>query len=98
MTEKRLIPGERTASLEGSSAAGPSGAAERLTKLPHFCLISKKPGHDDCTLVECAYGPALHVLEKAGFSFREFPRVRAYYMDAIRSRLAWQKTPKLPGL
>lgn len=52
---------------------------------------------DDCTLIECAYGPALHVLEKAGFSFEDFPKVRAY-TDAIRSRPAWQETPKLPGL
>ena len=52
---------------------------------------------DDFTLVECAYGPALHILEKAGFSFEEFPKVRAY-TDAIRSRPAWQETPKLPGL
>jgi glutathione S-transferase len=51
----------------------------------------------DFTLVECAYGPALHVLEKAGFTFDDFPKVRAY-MDRIRSRPAWQETPKLPGL
>jgi glutathione S-transferase len=52
---------------------------------------------DDFTLVECAYGPALHALEKAGFSFEEFPKVRVY-LDAIRSRPAWEKTPKLPRL
>jgi glutathione S-transferase len=52
---------------------------------------------DDFTLVDCAYAPILHITEKAGFSYEEFPKVRAY-MDAIRSRLAWQKTPKLPGL
>ena len=52
---------------------------------------------NDFTLVDCAYGPALHVLEKAGFSFREFPQVRGY-MDTIRSRPALQETPKLPGL
>ena len=52
---------------------------------------------DDFTLVECAYGPALHILEKASFSFEEFPKVRAY-MDAIRSRPAWQETPKLREL
>lgn len=52
---------------------------------------------NEFTLVECAYGPVLHVLEKAGFNFGEFPKVRAY-MDAIRSRPAWQETPKLPGL
>jgi glutathione S-transferase len=49
------------------------------------------------TLVDCAYGPILNITEKTGFSFEEFPKVRAY-MDAIRSRPAWQKTPKLPGL
>jgi glutathione S-transferase len=52
---------------------------------------------DDFTLVDCAYGPMLNVIEKAGFSFREFPRVSAY-LDAIRSRPAWREMPKLPGL
>jgi glutathione S-transferase len=52
---------------------------------------------DDFTLVECDYGPVLNVIEKAGFSFAAFPKVRAY-LDAIRSRPAWKETPKLPGL
>jgi glutathione S-transferase len=52
---------------------------------------------DDFTLVDCAYAPILNVTEKAGFGYEEFPKVRAY-MDAIRSRPAWQETPKLPGL
>ena len=52
---------------------------------------------DDFTLVDCAYGPILNVIEKAGFSYREFPKVRAY-LDAIRSRSAWDQTPKVPGL
>ena len=52
---------------------------------------------NDFTLVDCAYAPILNITEKAGFSFAEFPKVRAY-MDAIRSRPAWQKTSKLPGL
>jgi glutathione S-transferase len=52
---------------------------------------------DNFTLVDCAYAPILNVTEKAGFNYEEFPKVRAY-MDAIRSRPAWQKTPKLPGL
>jgi glutathione S-transferase len=52
---------------------------------------------DDFTLVDCAYCPILNVIEKAGFSFGDFPKVRAY-LDAMRSRSAWQKTPKLPGL
>jgi len=52
---------------------------------------------NDFTLVECAYGPVLNVIEKAGFSFDAFPKVRAY-LDALRSRPAWKETPKLPGL
>ena len=52
---------------------------------------------DGFTLVDCAYGPVLNVLEKANFSFGQFPKVRAY-LDAIRSRPAWKETPKLPGL
>jgi glutathione S-transferase len=52
---------------------------------------------DDFTLVECAYGPVLNVIEKAGFSFGAFPKVQAY-LGTIRSRPAWQETPKLPGL
>jgi glutathione S-transferase len=52
---------------------------------------------DGFTLIDCAYGPVLNVLEKAAFSFSEFPRVSAY-LDAVRSRPAWKETPKLPGL
>lgn len=52
---------------------------------------------DEFSLVDCDYGPTFNVLEKAGFSFNDFPRVRAY-LEAIRSRRAWQETPKLPGL
>lgn len=49
------------------------------------------------SLVDCAYGPILNVIEKAGFSFAGFPEISAY-LDAIRSRRAWQETPRLPGL
>jgi glutathione S-transferase len=49
------------------------------------------------SLVDCAYCPILNVIEKAGFSFAEFPRVTAY-LDAVRARPAWKETPKLPGL
>jgi GSH-dependent disulfide-bond oxidoreductase len=52
---------------------------------------------NDFTLVDCAYGPILNVIEKAGFNFSDFPKLRAY-LDAIRSRPAWKETPKLPGL
>jgi glutathione S-transferase len=49
------------------------------------------------SLVDCGYCPILNVIEKAGFSFAEFPRVSAY-LDAARARPAWKDTPKLPGL
>ena len=49
------------------------------------------------SLVDCAYCPILNVIEKAGFSFAEFPRVTAY-LDTVRARSAWKDTPKLPGL
>ena len=52
---------------------------------------------NDFTLVDCAYCPILNVIDKAGFSLADFSKVRAY-LDAMRSRIAWQKTPKLPGL
>ena len=52
---------------------------------------------DEFSLVDCDYGPTLNVLDKAGFTFGDFPKVRAY-LEAIRSRRAWQETPKLPGL
>jgi glutathione S-transferase len=51
----------------------------------------------DFSLVDCAYCPILNVVEKAGFSFAEFPRVSAY-LDATRARPAWKETPKLPGM
>jgi glutathione S-transferase len=51
----------------------------------------------DFSLVDCAYCPVLNVVEKAGFSFGEFPRVGAY-LDAMRSRQTWKDTPKLPML
>jgi GSH-dependent disulfide-bond oxidoreductase len=49
------------------------------------------------SLVDCAFCPILNVIEKAGFSFAEFPKVSAY-LDAARARPAWRETPKLPGL
>ena len=36
------------------------------------------------SLVDCDYGPTLNVLEKAGFSLAEFPKVKAY-LDATRA-------------
>jgi glutathione S-transferase len=51
----------------------------------------------DFSLVDCAYGSTLNVVEKAQFSFGDFPKVKAY-LDAIRARPAWKETPKLPML
>jgi len=48
-------------------------------------------------LVDCAYCPALNVIEKSGFGFAGFPRVAAY-LEACRARPAWAQTPRLPGL
>jgi glutathione S-transferase len=52
---------------------------------------------DEFSLVDCGFGPVLNVIEKAGFSYGDFPKVRGY-LEAIRGRRAWQQTPKLPGL
>jgi len=52
---------------------------------------------DNFTLVDCAYGPILSVIDKAGFSLSRYPSVQRY-LDEIRSRAAWKETPKLPGL
>jgi len=43
------------------------------------------------------YGPVLNALEKARFSYADFPRVQTY-IDAFRSRPSWQATPRLPVL
>ncbi|MGH9759712.1 MAG: glutathione S-transferase family protein, partial [Blastocatellia bacterium] len=52
---------------------------------------------DDFSLVDCAYGPVINVIEKAGFSLNDFPKTHSYF-DAVRSRLTWERTPRLPGL
>jgi len=52
---------------------------------------------NEFSLVDCGYTPVLSVIEKAGFTYSDFPKVQAY-LDACRSRTAWKETPKLPGL
>ena len=49
------------------------------------------------SLVDCAYGPILNVMEKAGFSLAATPKIAAY-LDAIRARPSWKETPRLPPL
>jgi len=68
-----------------------------------FPIVEAHLAHNRCmlgaefSLVDCAYCPILNVVEKAGFSLAELPRVSAY-LNAIRARPAWKETPKLPGL
>jgi glutathione S-transferase len=52
---------------------------------------------NEFSLVDCGYTPYLNALEKAGFGYRDFPKVQAY-LDACRARPAWKETPKVPGL
>jgi glutathione S-transferase len=52
---------------------------------------------NEFSLVDCGYTPVLNAIEKAGFGYRDFPKVQAY-LDACRVRPAWKETPKVPGL
>jgi glutathione S-transferase len=52
---------------------------------------------DDFSLVDCAYGTVLNALEKARFTFTDFPHVQTY-LDGFRTRPSWQATPRLPML
>ncbi|HVN30309.1 MAG TPA: glutathione S-transferase family protein, partial [Candidatus Binataceae bacterium] len=88
----RGLQGDQAAIERGEKALPPTLAIieERLAK--HKWLMG-----EEFTLVECAYGPTLNAVDKAGFSFAEFPRVKSY-LDAIRARPAYQETPRLPML
>ncbi len=82
---------------EDAIARGERALPEVIKILEEQLGKSKWLQGDEFSLVECAYGPTLNVIEKAGFSFEAFPKVRAY-LDAIRARPAWKATPKLPML
>jgi glutathione S-transferase len=82
---------------EAAIARGEKALPEVIRILEGQLARSKWIVGDDFTLVDCAYCPTLNVIEKAGFSFAEFPKVSAY-LAALRARPAWQETPKLPGL
>jgi len=86
------IPSDEAAIARGEKALpGVIGIVEG--QLAHNKWISGA----QFSLVDCAYCPALNVVEKAGFSYAAFPKVGAY-LDACRARPAWKETPKLPGL
>jgi glutathione S-transferase len=82
---------------EAAIARGEKALPEPIGILDQHLANKKWMLSDEFSLVDCDYGPVLNVIDRAGFSFNDFPRVRAY-LEAIRSRRAWQETPKLPGL
>jgi glutathione S-transferase len=82
---------------EAAIARGEKALPEPIRILDQHLADRKWMLGDEFSLVDCNYGPVLNVLDRAGFSFNDFPHVRAY-LEAIRSRRAWQETPKLPGL
>jgi glutathione S-transferase len=82
---------------EAAIARGEKGLVEPLRILDQHLSANKWMLGQEFSLVDCDYGPTLNVLEKAGFSLAEFPKVKAY-LDATRARPGWEKTPKLPGL
>ena len=88
---KRLgLPGDEAAIARGEKAL-PAVLRILEGQLAHGTWLLG----DEFTLVECDYGPVLNAIEKAGFSFGAFPKVRAY-LDALRSRPAWKQLPQLP--
>jgi glutathione S-transferase len=82
---------------EAAIARGEKALPDPIKVIEQHLANRKWMMGDEFSLVDCDYGPTLNVLDKAGFTFGDFPQVRAY-LEAIRSRRAWQETPKLPGL
>jgi glutathione S-transferase len=82
---------------EAAIARGEKALPDPLRIIEQHLITRKWMLGNDFSLVDCDYGPTLSVLEKAGFSFADFPKI-SRYIEAIRSRRAWQETPRLPGL
>jgi glutathione S-transferase len=82
---------------EAVVARGEKGLAAVLPIVEAHLAQNRWMLGSEFSLVDCAYCPIFNVVEKAGFSLAEFPRVSAY-LDTIRARPAWEETPKLPGL
>ncbi len=86
------LPADEAAIARGEKGlVGPIGIMEEHLAGRRWML------GEEFSLVDCDFGPTLNVIEKAGFSFADFPRVTAY-LAAIRERRAWQETPRVPGL
>ncbi|HKD67532.1 MAG TPA: glutathione S-transferase family protein [Candidatus Binataceae bacterium] len=82
---------------EAAIARGEQGLADPIKIIDDYLASHEWMLGADFSLVDCDYGPTFNAIDKTGFSFAGFPHVRAY-LGAIRSRPAWQETPKLPGL
>ncbi|HZC46155.1 MAG TPA: glutathione S-transferase family protein [Candidatus Acidoferrum sp.] len=82
---------------EAAIVRGEKGLVEPMKIVDQHLASREWMLGDEFSLVDCDYGPLFNVLDKAGFGFGDFPHVRSY-LEAIRSRRAWQETPKLPGL
>jgi len=82
---------------EAAIARGEKALPAAIEVVEHHLADHKWMLGADFSLVDCDYGPTFNVLEKAGFSFADFPKVHAY-LDATRARRGWQETPRLPGL
>ena len=82
---------------EAAIARGEKGLAAPIRIVDQHLASRQWMLGDQFSLVDCDYGPVFNVIDRAGFSFSDYPHVRSY-IEAIRSRRAWQETPKLPGL
>ena len=82
---------------EAAIARGEKNLVEPLRIVNQHLSSNKWLLGENFSLVDCDYGPTFNVLERAGFSYAEYPKIGAY-VEAIRARPAWQQTPKLPGL
>jgi glutathione S-transferase len=84
--------GEKAGKMWPTSAAGRADALRWLFFLSGHVTPPAGELARNRIAVKVIGGKIINITEKAGFSFEEFPKVRAY-MDAIRSRPTWQKTP-----
>ncbi len=75
---------------EAAIARGEKALPDILSVVEGQLSKSKWMTGDEFSLVDCAYGPVLNVVEKAGFDFAPFPRMKAY-LDALRARPAWKE-------
>ena len=84
------IPGDQDAIARGEKALpGVIGIVEGQLGKGKWML------GNEFSLVDCGYTPVLNVIEKAGFGYRDFPKVQAY-LDACRSVPHGRRRPRFP--